>query len=303
MALSNSLTTPPSDSTANFGPADGGPASCRVGLEVAGLTDPGRVRTSNEDHFLIAKLAKSMQVCQTSLPEGHGTHFADEVGHLFVVADGMGGAAAGERASALAVESVEEFALNTLKWFFHFSGQEQHTLFAELRDGLERADREIVEQARQDYRLRGMGTTLTMAYSLGTDLFLVHAGDSRAYLYHDGTLQQLTRDHTLVQLLINGGALRPEDAKTHKNRNIVTNVLGGPREGVEAEIHKLALADGDLLLLCSDGLTEPLTDDEIAAILGRARDPEEACAQLIAWANERGGPDNITAVVARYRIS
>ena len=275
----------------------------RVRVEVAGVTHPGKVRSNNEDHFLIAKLAKSMRICATSLPADAGsTHFSDEEGYLMVVADGMGGAAAGERASALAIETVEGFVLNTVKWFLHMGGQEEHTLVAELRQGLERADQNVVENAQAEPGLFGMGTTLTFAYSVCADLYLVHAGDSRAYLFREGELSRLTVDHTLVQMLIDGGALTPEAARQHKRRNVVTNVIGGPRPGVYAEIHKVALADGDLLLLCSDGLTEPVPEDAIAPLLAEATDLDALAQQLIQAALDRGAPDNVTVVVARYQI-
>ncbi len=279
------------------------PAPIRVKVESGALTHPGKVRTNNEDHFLVARLAKSMQICQTSLPNGGETRFSDEDGYLMVVADGMGGAAAGERASAMAVESVEAFALNTLKWFLHLGKADEGQLVAELRQGLELADRAVVDEAEANARLYGMGTTLTMAYSVGHDLYLVHAGDSRAYLFRQGKLEQITSDHTLVQLLISGGVLSPEDARTHARRNVVTNVIGGPSAGVHAEIHKLRLEDGDILLLCSDGLTEPVRDEAIAQALAEAADPNAAAERLIALALENGGPDNVTAIVARYKIA
>ena len=219
-----------------------------------------------------------------------------------VVADGLGGAAAGERASALAIGSVEAFVLNTLKWFLHLSGHDEDALLAELRQSLERADRTAIERARSNPALQGMGTTLTMAYSVATDLYIVHAGDSRAYLFREGELEQLTSDHTLVQTLIDGGAISPEDARQHKWRNVVTNVIGGPREGVFAEIHKLALLDGDTLLFCADGLTRPASDDAIAEVLEHHPDPDGACTRLVDLALSRGGPDNVTAVVARYQV-
>ena len=213
-----------------------------------------------------------------------------------------GGAAAGERASALAVESVEAFVLNTLKWFLHLSGHDEHALLAELRQSLERADRTVIERARSNPALQGMGTTLTMAYSVATDLYIVHAGDSRAYLFREGELEQLTSDHTLVQTLIDGGVISPEDARRHKRRHVVTNVIGGPSEGVFAEIHKLAMLDGDTLLFCTDGLTEPVRDDAIAEVLEHHPDPDDACTRLVDLALSRGGPDNVTAVVARYQV-
>lgn len=276
--------------------------SPRVAIKFGALTDTGKVRGNNEDHFLVARLSKSMQVCKTNLPGDGKTQFSEEEGYLMVVADGMGGAAAGERASALAVGSVESFVLNTLKWFLHLSGHDEHSLLAELRQSLERADRTVIERAQSNPALHGMGTTLTMAYSVATDLYIVHAGDSRAYLFREGELEQLTSDHTLVQTLIDGGAISPEEAKRHLRRNVVTNVIGGPREGVFAEIHKLALLDGDTLLLCTDGLTEPVGDDAIAEVLEHYHDPEDACTRLVDLALSRGGPDNVTAVVARYQV-
>ena len=274
----------------------------RVRITTGALTHQGKVRSNNEDHFLVARLAKSMQICQTSLNKSGETRFSDEDGYLMIVADGMGGAAAGERASALAVESVETYALNTLKWFLHLNKADESVLVSELRQALELADQAVVDEAESNSRFYGMGTTLTMAYSVGRDLYIVHAGDSRAYLYREGKLEQITSDHTLVQLLVNGGVLSPEDAKTHARRNIVTNVIGGPSAGVHAEIHKLRLDDGDMIVLCSDGLTEPVSDREIASLLDRSSDPQVAAGRLVDRALENGGPDNVTAIVARYSI-
>jgi protein phosphatase len=139
-----------------------------------------------------------------------------------------------------------------------------------------------------------------MGYSIGTVLFIVHAGDSRAYLYRGGELEQITTDHTVTQLLVESGAITPEQAKRHNRRNVVTNVVGGPSAGVEAEIHKLRVCDGDVLMFCSDGLSEPVDDAEIARVLGAEPDPETACGRLIGLALERGAPDNVTVIVARY---
>ena len=272
----------------------------RVGFTFGAQTHPGKKRANNEDHFLVSRLAKSMQICKSSLPDDTSFHFSDEEAYLLVVADGMGGAAAGERASALAVCTLETFVLNTFKWFLHLGGREQSVLFDELRRGLERADRDVFARAQADPRLIGMGTTLTMAYSVGTDLFIAHAGDSRAYLFREGSLDQVTHDHTLVQLLLRSGGISPDQARRDARRNIVTNVIGGPSEGVDAEIHRLRIADGDVLLLCSDGLSEPVGDAAIAEVLSQTPDPEAATARLIELALENGGPDNITAIVARY---
>ncbi len=293
---------PTLDDSTDEHPATPEPDPPRVRIRFGALTDTGKVRVTNEDHFLVAGLSKSMQVYKTSLQGRDRSLFSDEEGFLIVVADGVGGAAGGERASALAVENMESFVLNTLKWFLHFSGHDEHSLLAELRQSLERADRTVIERARTNPVLQGMATTLTMAYSVANDLYIVHAGDSRAYLFREGVLEQLTSDHTLVQRLIDGGAISTEDAKRHKWRNVVTNVIGGDREGVFAEVHKLAVLDGDTLLFCTDGLTEPVSDDAIAEALRHHPDPEDACAHLVDLALRGGGSDNVTAVVARYQV-
>lgn len=285
----------------------------RVAVEIGAESDVGKVRTNNEDHYLVAKLAKSMRICRTSLPEDWSTRFADEEGHLIVVADGMGGVVGGERASRLAVETIEGFILNVVQWFLHLGATRPtnveepiqgnaNPIVHELRKAFERADATVIARAQAEPRLQGMGTTLTMAYSVGIEMFLVHAGDTRAYLYRDGELRQITEDHTLVEALIQSGTITPAAARTHARRNVVTNVIGGPNQGVYAEVHRLEIADGDVLLLCSDGLTEPVDDDQIAGVLARHPDPEYACRRLVELAIQNGAPDNVTAVVARYSV-
>ncbi len=244
-----------------------------------------------------------MHVAKSSLNQTGQTRFSHDEGYLLIVADGMGGAAAGEWASALAVETVEEYLLNTFHWYLHQDGCRDNELAAELRLGMENADRSIFERTAADPKLKGMGTTLTAAYSVSEDLFIIHAGDSRAYLLRDGELEQLTTDHTVVQTLVASGALSAEDARHHRCRNVVTNILGGPHPGVRAEIHKLRLQDGDVLLLCSDGLSEPVDDSSIASVLASAPSAQDAADHLVELALDGGGRDNITAVVARFRVA
>jgi protein phosphatase len=273
-----------------------------VCVEFGGGTHPGLVRPRNEDQYLVAKLAKSMRICDSSLPESETTRFSDEEGYLMIVADGMGGVAGGQEASAMAVRTVESFVLHAIKWFLHREGQEQNTLTTELRQALERADRDIVERAEAEPRLSGMGTTLTVGYSVGTDLFLAHAGDSRAYLLRDGKLERLTSDHTLVQLLVEQGAVAPEDAREHPQRHVITNVVGGPNPGVQVEIERRTLVDGDCVLFCTDGLTEEVSDPEIARMLGQSSDPDQSVRRLIDAALASGAQDNVTVVLAKYTV-
>jgi protein phosphatase len=263
-----------------------------------GLTDQGRVRTSNQDQFLIAELAKSMLVVQSSLSMP-STQYGDERGHLLVVADGMGGHAGGEQASALAVGSIEDFALNTLKWFLHVEGGEGQTVLADLQAAMRGADARVFQEAAYHPELRGMGTTVTMAYILGATLFVIHVGDTRCYLLRAGQLHRLTRDHTVAQDLVESGAMAPEVAAKSQFSHIVTNAVGGSSQGLQAEVHKLELAPGDQLLLCSDGMTDMVPDERIAAALREEPDPAAACSRLVMEANDAGGRDNITVVIAR----
>lgn len=273
------------------------PGALRV--HAAGLTDTGRVRPRNEDQFLIATLTKALQVQQSSFPQAR-LRYADDIGWLFIVADGVGGSLGGEHASATAVDAIEEFALNTLKWFFRLKGDEGQKVLAEFRDALQQTDARLCREAAARPELRGMGTTLTMAFSVKGDLFVAHVGDSRCYLHRDGTLNQITNDHTLVQELVRRGHLSAEEARGNRLRHVITNVVGGDSPGVQPELHKARLEAGDVLLLCSDGLTEMVPDEGIAAVLRDEPDPRRASERLVREANEAGGKDNITAVVARY---
>jgi protein phosphatase len=264
-----------------------------------GLTDPGSVRPSNEDQFLIAELRKAMRVRQSSLPQPTN-QYSDERGYLMVVADGMGGRRAGERASALAIDTIEEFSLNTLKWFFHLRGPEEKNVLGEFQAALRQADLRVSEEADEHPELSGMGTTLTMAYALNAELYVVHVGDSRCYLFRKGELGQLTQDHTVVAELVRQGQLAPEEATGHRLRHIITNVVGGDKPGVRVEVQKLGLEPDDVVLLCTDGLTQTLPDDRIADILRVETNPEEACKRLVAAANEARARDNVSVIVARF---
>jgi serine/threonine protein phosphatase PrpC len=264
-----------------------------------GATDRGRLRPTNEDQFFIADLTKAMHVRQTSLAQPPA-RFGEQHGHLFLVADGMGGHHAGEHASALAVTLIEQFALNTFKWFMPLTAADAEHVATDFQEAVEQADATIVEVARKRAELHGMGTTLTLAYHYEAELLVIHVGDSRAYLFRDGTLHQITQDHTVVAEMMRRGELDSAEARRHRLRHVITNVVGGTEAGVDAEAHSVELRPADALLLCSDGLTEMLSHSDITEVVRGEPDPEVACTRLISLANERGGQDNITAIVARF---
>jgi protein phosphatase len=265
-----------------------------------GRTDPGRVRPSNQDHFLIAELARTLWIHQTSLPQPelqYGSHRA----HIFLVADGMGGHRAGEVASALTLTTLESFVLNLLRRFSNLRPEEDETVVQEFQTALQQAHARIFEETAHHPEYSGMGTTLTMAFTSNWKLFVVHAGDSRCYLFRAGELTQLTADHTVAGELVRHGILRPEEATHHRYRHVVTNVVGGstPKK-ILVEIHKVDLQSGDVVLLCTDGVTDMLSNERITAILQAETEPRKACDLLITEANEQGSKDNVTAVVARF---
>ena len=274
-------------------------ASRALEIHAFGRTDPGRVRPGNEDHFLVADLTRTLRVRQTSLSQA-STHRSRGRGHVLLVADGMGGHAAGEVASALTVETVEGFVVELLRRFSNLQADDESGVLADLREAVKQADARIFEESESNPEFAGMGTTLTMAFASGKRLFVFHAGDSRAYLCRGGRLARLTEDHTVTAELVRSGAITPEQAKSHPSRHVVTNILGGGHAGVHVDVRRAELEAGDVVLLCSDGLTDMLDDARITAVLTDEADPEAACGRLIAEANAAGGKDNITAVVARY---
>jgi protein phosphatase len=290
----SNVVEPPSD-----GSTTGDLNPVQLVARCCGLTDPGKVRPTNEDQFLIATLVKSLEVQQTSLPQPEKRRSSDH-SYLLIVADGVGGAQAGERASALAVDSVETYMLETVKWFAYCQANDEDQLLTDFRTALGQAHGRVRAEAARRPELRGMGTTLTLAYSVNEELFLAHVGDSRCYLFRGGSLYRLTEDHTLVEEMVRRGAIQAEEAAHHRWRHVITSTVGGDSASVRIDVHKLHLQAGDTVLLCSDGLTEMLTHEQIAAALAESADPAPACRHLVDLANAAGGRDNITVALAHY---
>jgi protein phosphatase len=270
-----------------------------MAVHAFGLTDRGKVRPGNEDHFLIAELARTLWVKQTSLPQSATQHGRNR-GHIFLVADGVGGHRAGGVASALSVTTIEAFALHLLKRFSNLQTADEPGVLKDFQEALRQANARLAEESAHHPEFAGMGTTLTVAFVSGWRLFVFHAGDSRCYLHRRGQLRQLTDDHTVAAELARQGVIKPEDVSCNRFRHVVTNVLGGHGAGLRVDVQKADLEPGDVMLLCSDGLTDVVADDRIATTLNSLPDPRAACERLVAEANGAGGPDNVTAVVARF---
>jgi len=266
-----------------------------VVVHVFGKTDVGRTREHNEDAFIVADLSSGNATLQ---PEVR-THQVGDRGTLFMVADGMGGAAAGEIASAMAVDVVMRELTNS--WMHADACDAEHFASA-LRAAATAANAQIHAFAAEHPEYHGMGTTATIAGLFDDTLYLAQVGDSRAYLVRDGVAIQLTKDQSLTQKLIEAGELTEEEAAQSDRRNIILQALG-PESAVKVDLTHQPVRRGDVLVLCSDGLSGQVRADEIARTVSETDDLVAACRSLIELANARGGPDNITVIVARFEGS
>lgn len=269
-----------------------GTKSSDVTISVFAKTDLGRTRDHNEDCFLVADLSARVASLQPQVRD----HAVGEKGTLLMVADGMGGAAAGEVASAMATETVYDHMIAS--WCEDGENTPQQFAYR-LREAVEHANANIHDYARQHPELRGMGTTTTAVGILEDHLYLTQVGDSRAYLVRKGEAIQLTKDQSLMQRLVDAGELTEEEAEKSERRNIILQALG-PEAKVRVDLTHQEIRRGDTIVLCSDGLSGLVKREEIAQIVSQEdKDLVAICGELIDLANERGGPDNITVIVAR----
>ncbi|HJL14977.1 MAG TPA: protein phosphatase 2C domain-containing protein [Sandaracinaceae bacterium LLY-WYZ-13_1] len=272
--------------------------------DVFGLTDVGEVRTHNEDSFLVAQLERSMRLYQSSRPVNDGAKVkGPPQGWLFIVADGMGGHAAGEVASAMTIDSLARYAFTLMPWSLPRDKDDSRILARGLRDAVTKVQRDMKQAAQTGTGRAGMGTTLTMAYVAWPNLFVVHVGDSRMYAFREGQLHQVTHDHTLAQQLVDSKIMSADEAEESEFSNILVNALGGDSDDLRVELHHAMLFPGDVVLLCSDGLTKHVTDADLTAKLGEVSaggSVETAARELVGQAKADGGTDNVTVVVARF---
>jgi serine/threonine protein phosphatase PrpC len=264
-----------------------------VRIKVFGKTDVGQTRDHNEDCFIVADLSTNQASLQPEVRE----HELGPRGTLLVVADGMGGAAAGEVASKMASDTIYEHMANA----WRSDSEETPQQFAyRLKEAVELANTRIHAYGKEHPEMRGMGTTTTAVGVLGDHLYLTQVGDSRAYLVRNGEGSQLTKDQSLMQRLVDAGELTEEEAERSERRNIILQALG-PDPRVRVDLTNQQIRQDDTVVICSDGLSGQVTREEITAAAGNPEtDLMDVCSQLIDLANERGGPDNITVVVARF---
>ena len=257
-----------------FGFKDQAVQSSDVTEKTFGATDVGKERTNNEDYFLISPKK-----------------------NLYIVSDGMGGHNAGEVASLNAVEAANEYLAPELLYRIEVDGEQ---IAAEMKAALQQAHQKILEMAAANTDCRGMGCTIVAALVIGNDLHLCHVGDARAYVSSEVGIKLLTTDHSKVMDLVKAGQMKLEEARTSPLKNELSQAIGSPLP-IEPEYTHYALKDRDKVLLCSDGLWDMLTDEEIHKILLQAKPAKALCGELIAASNQAGGHDNITVVVIEHR--
>ena len=263
-------------------------------IEVAGRTDVGLVREHNEDSFLIGNLAMGDAYSENDA----GVLRAEAVPALLMVADGVGGAASGEIASSLATQVVfdklrERATQGALKGAIVIADSLTQAVLA--------ANQAIHEHSRANRTHHGMGTTATVGLVVSGMIYFAQVGDSRAYIIRGGVARQMTKDQSLVQRMVDAGKLTPEQAERSEHRNIILQALG-PEKAIVPELTRDRLLHDDVIVLCSDGLSNQMTSQEIAAMAAKHSDLEALCDALIQRALHTGAPDNVTVVVARYRI-
>jgi protein phosphatase len=266
-------------------------------IDVYGLTHPGKIRKSNQDHFLLGSLRKHLDILLTSLPATDRLALEDErLAFLALVADGVGGSAKGEEASRLTLEQVTQYVAQSSRVYYGADTNEA-TFMNALEDAALQIHADLLERGTQNPELRGMATTLTVWLGVWPWYYLLQVGDSRYYLYRDGKLNQISRDQTMAQDLMEQGVLTRTDAMNSRWAHVLSSAIGGPQAApVVTRLH----ADWrNVHLLCSDGLTKEVSDDRIRDMLANMTSAKQVCEDLLQEALNGGGSDNITIIVGR----
>ncbi|MGE4282620.1 MAG: Stp1/IreP family PP2C-type Ser/Thr phosphatase [Clostridia bacterium] len=245
-------------------------------MRIGAFTDKGKARDINEDCFFVSEF-----------------NLEDVFGYC-IVADGMGGHNAGEIASSLAIEEIKKY----IKDFYHPDMTDQQVIGI-MNDSMSRANKTIYDKSLENQSYNGMGTTAIACIIYDKKIYIAHVGDSRAYLIHESSISQITTDHSMIEELINSGSITREEAQNHPQKNIITRALGG-EENIPVDIHIQEYSEGDMIIMCTDGLSNMLTDLEILSVLKCRNHLQSAVEELISIANDRGGLDNITVVALEF---
>src|SRR5262249_5655912 len=278
------------------------PLSSIVRVEFAALSHPGRGQRAHEDHYLIQQLSRSQETLLTSLPLADLPPRFGESAYAMLVADGLGGKGPGAVASRLALSTLAHLALHFGRWNVRVDQESAATIVDRAEWFYRRTHDVLRARSLERPEFSGMATSLTAAYSSRDELFVAHAGHSRAYLFRQGELTQLTRDQTPAQQLAAAGRPAPVAAGAEDLGHILTDALGGITGAPQIQIERQHLRHGDCVMLCTDGLSDAVPGDAIADILTLHRSLNEQCRRLVDRALAAGGADNITVVLAQYAI-
>ncbi len=269
-------------------------------VDMFGITDRGQVRRENQDQFLIATLHKLLRVHQASLPADDITPLiSDSRGYLFLVADGVGGRPDGQAASGMAVRTVAHYVTHLTDLYRRLDPDKDSAFLTELEASVRKTHDVLRSESEKEYEGKGGATTLTMVAVLWPHAYLIQVGDSRCYRLRDGQLELMSKDQTVVQALVDSGALSQTEARRSPFSGVLASALGGSE--AHPQTRTVEIRWGDVMLLCTDGLTKHVTDAEIEAELRQVRSAEESCKKLIHLALERGGTDNVTVVISRLK--
>jgi protein phosphatase len=267
-------------------------------IDVHGVTHPGKVRQDNQDHFVLCSLRKQLVLRLSSIPDARSIMGESErVASLAMVADGVGGAAQGETASRMTLQAVTEYVSRATRCYFGAAEDDDQALLNALQEGAAHCHAELLRLGEEDAAYRGMATTLTVYLGVWPRGYLLQVGDSRCYMLRDGELTQITRDQTMAQAMVDAGALKAEDAAGTQLAHTLTSSIGGHE--THPKVTRVDLTWGNVLLLCSDGLTRHVSDERIREVLGSMTSAKQACETLVQEALDDGGSDNVTVVVGR----
>jgi serine/threonine protein phosphatase PrpC len=296
------MTIPDDDARASGGQATGTavrrPSSSDVDL--FGITDRGRVRQENQDQFLIATLHKLLRVHQASLPTDDITSLiSDSRGWLFLVADGVGGRPDGQAASGTAVKTIAHYVTHLTDLYRRLDPAKETIFLQELENSVRKTHEVLQAESEREYGGKGGATTLTMVAVLWPCAYLVQVGDSRCYRLRAGRLELMSKDQTVAQALVDSGALTETEAHRSPFQGVLASALGGREASPMTRTTEIRW--DDVMLLCTDGLTKHVRDDEIEAELRELRSAETSCRRLVDLALERGGTDNVTVLIARLK--
>jgi protein phosphatase len=267
-------------------------------IDVHGLTHPGKVRADNQDHFLICALRKQMVVQLTSLPDADRLMAEGErLAFLAMVADGVGGGAKGGEASKVALEAITQYVTRSMRSYYAAASADDQEFYDALKEGAAQSHAELLRRGEENADYRGMATTLTLFLGVWPRAYLLQVGDSRCYLLRNGELTQITRDQTMAQELVDAGVVPAELVAGTRLAHTLSSSIGGRQ--TDPQVTRLDSTWGQVLLLCSDGLTRHVSDDRIRDVLRSMTSAKQACEVLLQAALDDGGSDNITIVVGR----